>query len=109
MPTLAEPSTLMSPEDVRALAGAVPASVMLARGLWTLEYSTARDGVSLHTLYRKAANKSPTLIIVREAGGFLVFFLATLMSQLSGGVSSSLQTLRFRWMHVSTFWLRSIR
>ncbi|MEW5314804.1 MAG: hypothetical protein WDW38_006273 [Sanguina aurantia] len=68
MPTLAEPSALMSPDDVRALAGAVPAHVMLASGAWTLEYSTARDGVSLHTLYRKAASKSPTLLVVREAG-----------------------------------------
>lgn len=28
-----------------------------------------RDGISLHTLYRKAAGKSPTLLIIKDQGG----------------------------------------
>ncbi len=65
-PSLSEPSALMTAEDVRCLAGAVPAR--LAPGRWQLLYGSARDGISLRTLYRKAAGRAPTLLIVREAG-----------------------------------------
>ncbi|KAG2498182.1 hypothetical protein HYH03_003937 [Edaphochlamys debaryana] len=65
-PTLSEPSAIMSIDDVRSLAGAVPAR--LAPGRWVLLYGSGRDGISLRTLYRKAAGRAPTLLIVREAG-----------------------------------------
>ncbi|GLC41538.1 hypothetical protein PLESTM_001212500 [Pleodorina starrii] len=66
-PSLSEPSAIMPMDDVRALAGAVPPR--LAAGRWQLLYSSGRDGVSLRTLYRKAAGRAPTLLLVREAGG----------------------------------------
>ncbi|GFR52476.1 hypothetical protein Agub_g15045, partial [Astrephomene gubernaculifera] len=65
-PSLSEPSAIMSQDDVRALAGAVPAR--LAPGRWQLLYGSARDGTSLRTLYRKATGRAPTLLVVREAG-----------------------------------------
>ncbi|GIL82720.1 hypothetical protein Vretimale_8294 [Volvox reticuliferus] len=65
-PTLSEPSAIMPMDDLRALASAVPAR--LAAGRWQLLYGSARDGISLRTLYRKAAGRAPTLLVVREAG-----------------------------------------
>ncbi|KXZ54901.1 hypothetical protein GPECTOR_4g973 [Gonium pectorale] len=67
-PSFSEPSSILSPDDVRALAGAVPAR--LAPGRWRLLYGSSRDGVSLRTLYRKAsgAGVTSTLLVVREAG-----------------------------------------
>ncbi|CAI5516714.1 unnamed protein product [Closterium sp. Naga37s-1] len=47
------------------LAVALPARLRTAR--WTLLYSTARDGISLATLYRKVAKKGPSLLIVRDS------------------------------------------
>ena len=66
LPEMSEPSTLMSEEHVRALAAAVPARYRQAR--WTLLYSTQRDGISLHTLLRRAARKAPTVLVVRDFG-----------------------------------------
>ncbi|EFJ41453.1 hypothetical protein VOLCADRAFT_107660 [Volvox carteri f. nagariensis] len=65
-PSLSERSSVMSQEDLRALAGAVPPR--LASGRWQLLYSSARDGISLRTLYRNAAGRAPTLLLVREVG-----------------------------------------
>ena len=50
MPELSEESGLLGDEDVRALAMAVPIRHRWAR--WRLLYATARDGISLQTLYR---------------------------------------------------------
>ncbi|KAG2451189.1 hypothetical protein HYH02_003796 [Chlamydomonas schloesseri] len=66
-PVLSEPSAIMSMDDVRALSSAVPAR--LAQSKWALLYGSSRDGISLRTLYRKAAGRAPTLLVVREAGG----------------------------------------
>eukprot|EP00198_Chlamydomonas_reinhardtii_P002645 XP_001691981.1 predicted protein [Chlamydomonas reinhardtii] len=52
-PVLSEPSAIMSMDDVRALAAAVPAR--LAQSKWQLLYGSSRDGISLRTLYRKGA------------------------------------------------------
>ncbi|GIL55153.1 hypothetical protein Vafri_10748 [Volvox africanus] len=65
-PTLSEPSAVMPLDDFRALAGAVPARLAARR--WQLLYGSARDGISLRTLYRKAAGRAPTVLVVREAG-----------------------------------------
>ena len=40
----------------------------LAFGTWNLAYCTHRDGYSLHTLYRKAAGKAHTLLLVKDGG-----------------------------------------
>ena len=52
LPELSEESGLLSEHDVRALAWAVPIRHRWAR--WRLLYATARDGISLATLYRCA-------------------------------------------------------
>lgn len=36
---------------------------------WLLIYSTARDGISLATMMRKAEKVAPSLLLVRDAGG----------------------------------------
>lgn len=50
LPTMSEDSSMLSDEDVRALAMAVPLRHRWRD--WRLLYSTARDGISLQTLYR---------------------------------------------------------
>lgn len=56
LPQLSEPSTLLDDRQCNALAAAVPIRHRWRQ--WTLAYSTARDGISLQTLYRY----SPDLI-----------------------------------------------
>lgn len=50
MPELGEESALLSDQDIRALVLALPLRHRWRR--WNLMYSTARDGISLQTLYR---------------------------------------------------------
>ena len=50
MPELSEESALLSDQDVRALVLALPLRHRWRQ--WSLMYSTARDGISLQTLYR---------------------------------------------------------
>lgn len=64
LPALSEPSGLMQEDDIRALSAAVPLRYRQAR--WTLLYATARDGISLQTLLRNAARRSPTVLVVRD-------------------------------------------
>ncbi len=52
MPELDEESAVLSNQDVRALVLALPLRHRWRR--WNLLYSTARDGISLQTLYRSA-------------------------------------------------------
>lgn len=60
-------SRLMSAEDASALAAcAVPARNSLSS--WRLLYCTHRDGISLNTMYRKAAGKSSTILLVKDTG-----------------------------------------
>ena len=53
LPTMSEDSSMLSPLDVSALAGAGPLRHRWRH--WRLLYSTARDGISLQTLYRYSA------------------------------------------------------
>lgn len=66
-PKMEGSSSLLSELDVRRLAVAMPPRYHM--GKWTLEYSMKRDGVSLHTLLRKAVNKAPTLLVFKDRGG----------------------------------------
>ena len=69
------PSTLLSEADARALSAALPP---IHKGAtWALAYSTARDGVSLHTLLRKAAGAAPSLLVVRDGRGAVFGAFAT--------------------------------
>jgi len=72
---LSEPSHILSEEDVRALAGSVLPG-RFAYGRWQLVYCTERDGISLHTLYRKAAGKAPSVLVVKDTGGYVFGALA---------------------------------
>ncbi|KAF6253531.1 TLD-domain-containing protein [Scenedesmus sp. NREL 46B-D3] len=51
------------------LAAALPARYQ-ARG-WSLLYSTSRHGISLQTLYRRCGGTSPSVLLVRDAGGYV--------------------------------------
>jgi hypothetical protein len=57
----------MSGRHVAALAAALPPR--FRTNAWALAYSTARHGVSLQTLYRRAAGAAATLLVVRDGGG----------------------------------------
>lgn len=48
--------------------GAIPARYTFSHSPWSLVYSTRRDGISLGTLYRRAAHVEPTLLLVRDTG-----------------------------------------
>ena len=50
LPTMSEKSSMLSDDNVRALATVVPFRHRWRH--WRLLYSTARDGISLQTLYR---------------------------------------------------------
>ena len=53
--------------QIRGLRGtALPGH--LKYGNWNLAYCTHRDGYSLHTLYRKAAGRAHTLLVVKDTG-----------------------------------------
>jgi hypothetical protein len=65
-PDISEPSTIMTEDDIKALASFVPARYRLSN--WKLLYSTARDGISLKTLLRNGKGKHPTILVVRDMG-----------------------------------------
>ncbi|WIA22309.1 hypothetical protein OEZ85_004625 [Tetradesmus obliquus] len=66
-PTLSQPSVVAQPAALAALAASLPP---LHQGNpWLLIYSTARDGISLATMMRKAEKVAPSLLLVRDAGG----------------------------------------
>jgi hypothetical protein len=66
-PTLQEPSVILDPSHLAALCGALPARFKLRK--WQLVYSTSRHGTSLATLYRKASQQAPCVLVVRDSGG----------------------------------------
>lgn len=51
------------------LAAALPPRYQ-ARG-WSLLYSTSRHGISLQTLYRRCAGNTASVLLVRDAGGYV--------------------------------------
>jgi hypothetical protein len=51
------------------LAAALPARYQSRD--WSLLYSTSRHGISLQTLYRRCAASSPSVLLVRDAGGYV--------------------------------------
>lgn len=57
----------MTDDHVRLLHKALPARVRLRT--WTLLYGSKRDGISLQTLYRRAAGRAPTLLVVSDTSG----------------------------------------
>uniref|UniRef100_A0A7R9YSI3 Oxidation resistance protein 1 n=1 Tax=Chlamydomonas euryale TaxID=1486919 RepID=A0A7R9YSI3_9CHLO len=68
LPPMSERSHILSDTAVRLLSGsALPGH--LAFGTWSLVYCTARDGYSLHNLYRRAAGLHSTLLVVQDMSG----------------------------------------
>eukprot|EP00878_Enallax_costatus_P009539 GHUV01009969.1.p1 GENE.GHUV01009969.1~~GHUV01009969.1.p1 ORF type:complete len:543 (+),score=153.99 GHUV01009969.1:403-2031(+) len=80
-PRLSEPSSILSSSrdsstdssslvvGTRHIAAALPARYQTRD--WNLLYSTARHGISLQTLYRKAAGSPATVLVVRDTGGYV--------------------------------------
>lgn len=68
-PELSQNSVLLKEDHIKGLMAAVPKR--LAQSNWNLLYSTEKHGFSLQTLYRKAAGVSPTILVVREFGGYV--------------------------------------
>ena len=64
-----EESSILSRQQVAALAQALPARHRLSQ--WSLLYSTVRHGISLQTMYRKGAGVAPTVLVVRDTGGYV--------------------------------------
>ena len=62
-------SELISEELVRCLTSAIPPRFRHSQ--WSLVYSTEKHGISLQTLYRKAANISPTVLIIKDTSDFV--------------------------------------
>ncbi|GJP49401.1 hypothetical protein CLOM_g13848 [Closterium sp. NIES-68] len=58
-------SLLLSPQNFMALAVTLPAR--LRTSPWRLLYSTARDGISMATLFRKIKGKGACLLVVRDS------------------------------------------
>jgi hypothetical protein len=64
-----ETSAIMRDDDLRALASGVPPLQRLQQ--WHLAYSPSRHGISLSTLYRKSGGHVPTLLVVKDASGYI--------------------------------------
>lgn len=68
MTFVGEPSVILTPDHVRALASVVPPLERMRD--WALAYSTAKHGISLQTLYRKSSTyNGPSLLIIKDFGG----------------------------------------
>lgn len=61
------PGGVLSAAHLAALAAFLPGRTRLAA--WQLAYSTRRDGISLRSLLRLAAGRSPTVLAVRDGAG----------------------------------------
>ncbi|UPR00937.1 TLD domain-containing protein [Chloropicon primus] len=57
-------SCLLLPQHIDFLIESVPDRYKQHK--WDLLYSTARDGISLQTLYRRVAKTSPTILVVKD-------------------------------------------
>ena len=66
-PLRSDASSIITDAHSQALQSGLPARFMHAK--WTLIYSTTRHGISLQTLYRRAAGCSPSLLIISDTGG----------------------------------------
>lgn len=62
-PKTEEPSSILTDDHLLCLAPALPQRTFACS--WQLLYATHRDGISLHSLYRKAAGQAPTVLIVK--------------------------------------------
>ncbi|CAI7906191.1 unnamed protein product, partial [Closterium sp. NIES-53] len=62
-------SLLLSPQNFMALAVTLPAR--LRTSPWRLLYSTARDGISMATLFRKIKGKGACLLVVRDSNKYV--------------------------------------
>ncbi|GMH33469.1 hypothetical protein BSKO_01303 [Bryopsis sp. KO-2023] len=68
VPVLNGGSTVLTEDHLKCLTGAIPKRHRQAG--WTLLYSTSKHGISLQTMYRRAANVAPSILIVRDTSGY---------------------------------------
>ena len=68
-PGMTSKSELINEELVRCLTSAVPPR--FRHSTWNLIYSTNKHGISLQTLYRKAAGVVPTILLVKDSSDFI--------------------------------------
>lgn len=66
---LTDQSSLLTSGQTEALVSALPRRFRQVR--WKLIYSTARDGTSLKTFFRKSDKLSPTVLVVRDEAGYI--------------------------------------
>ncbi|GAQ88147.1 Oxidation resistance protein [Klebsormidium nitens] len=64
LPNMSPHSHVLQQPHIRALAAALPVRFRLSP--WVLLYSTWRDGISLQTMYRKAAKKGPCVLVILD-------------------------------------------
>jgi hypothetical protein len=84
----AEGQLLLTSEDgiIQQLAAWLPTRHSIAK--WTLLFSTALDGYSLATLYRKAVDRGPLLLLVRDvSGGLFGCYISHTLQQPNAGHS----------------------
>eukprot|EP00193_Tetraselmis_chui_P007597 CAMPEP_0177765122 /NCGR_PEP_ID=MMETSP0491_2-20121128/7820_1 /TAXON_ID=63592 /ORGANISM="Tetraselmis chuii, Strain PLY429" /LENGTH=578 /DNA_ID=CAMNT_0019281443 /DNA_START=100 /DNA_END=1838 /DNA_ORIENTATION=- len=62
-------SDLLSTHHVACLSNMLPRRHQQAP--WQLTYSTEQHGISLHTLYRKAASFSHTFLVIQDGAGYV--------------------------------------
>ncbi|KAG2501203.1 hypothetical protein HYH03_001017 [Edaphochlamys debaryana] len=63
-----EPSQVLTEAGARALASIIPPLERMKD--WSLSYSTSKHGISLQTLYRKAIQGLPTVLVIKDFGGY---------------------------------------
>ena len=69
LPSLDRESAMLTDKHVRCLAAQLPTRYRLSD--WTLLYSSVKHGISLQTLYRKAAGKHPSILVMRDKTGYI--------------------------------------
>lgn len=69
LPSLNRDSAMLTETHLRCLAAQLPTRYRLSD--WTLLYSSVKHGISLQTLYRKAAGKHPSVLVMRDRKGYL--------------------------------------
>lgn len=67
LPKLSHPSALLKEEHLKGLMAAVPNRMHQAD--WLLLYSTSKHGISLLTMYRRAAGHAPCVLLMKDPGG----------------------------------------
>lgn len=91
LPALKPSSIILSEDHIKCLTGVLPRRHRQSE--WKLLYSTAKDGFSLQTMYRKAAGISPSILVIRDASGNFQNVVLTIGSKASLSMPHASQLL----------------